>query len=61
MGSITFEFKSEKNWLRVWEALNDTAYSFASYGYKAITVFSEKGVEELRAVLKDNKIAYNEI
>ena len=61
MTSVTFEFKSEKNYLRVWEALNDTAYSFASYGYKAITVFSEKGVEELRTVLKDNRIAYKEI
>ena len=45
MTGVTFEFKSEKNWLRIWEALNDTAYHFASYGYKAITVFSEKGIE----------------
>lgn len=61
MVRITFEFKSERNWLRVWEALNDTAYHFASYGYKTITVFSEKGAEELKAVLKRNRIAYKEI
>jgi hypothetical protein len=61
MNGVTFEFKSEKNWIRVWEALNDTAYHFASYGYKAITVFSEKGIEELREVLKKNRIAYKEI
>ena len=61
MNGVTFEFKSEKNWIRVWEALNDTAYHFASYGYKAITVFSEKGIEELRKVCKEHRIAYKEI
>jgi hypothetical protein len=61
MAGVTFEFKSERNWLRVWEAVNDTEYPFASYGYKTITVFSEKGAEELRAVLKRNRIAHKEI
>ena len=61
MTGITFEFKTEKSWMRVWEALNDTAYHFASYGYKAITVFSEKGANELREVLNETGIKYKEI
>lgn len=58
--SVTFEFKSEKNWLRVWDALNDTMFQFASYGYKAITVWG-KGIEEVRRACKESRIAYKEI
>lgn len=57
----TFEFKSEKNWLKVWEALNDTTCHFASYGEKAITVFDEKWAEEVRTQCKLNRIAIREI
>ena len=46
----TFEFKTQKSYLKVWEALNDTAIHFASYGYKAITVFDEKGANMVRDI-----------
>ena len=61
MENVTFEFKSEKNWLRVYNALNDTAYHFASYGYKAITVWGAKAIEEVRSQCKDCRIAFKEI
>lgn len=61
MENVTFEFKSEKNWLRVYDALNDTAYHFASYGYKAITVWGEKAIEEVRKACKESRIAFTEI
>lgn len=61
MKTATFEFKSEKNWLRVYDALNETAYKFASYGYKAITVWGEKAIEDVRLTCESNRIAVKEI
>lgn len=61
MISTTFEFESERNWLRVYEALNDTPYKFASYGYKAITVWGEAAAEEVRIACKASRIAFKEI
>ena len=57
----TFEFKSEKNYIRVWETLNDTAIRFASYGYKAITLFNDKDAEEVRGACKEARISIKEI
>lgn len=57
----TFSFRSEKTYIRVWEALNDTALHFASYGYKAITVFDEKTADIVREACKDAGIKYKEI
>ena len=57
----TFEFKTEKSWLRVWEALNDTAIKFASYGYRAITLFDKKGAEMVRTACEESNIKYKEI
>ena len=59
--ATTFEFRSEKSYIKVWEALNDTAVPFASYGYKAITVFSEKGADMVRQACADAGIKYKEI
>lgn len=61
MESVTFEFKSEKNWNRVWDALYDTSYHFTSYGYKAITVWGEKAIEDVRKNCKECRIAFKEI
>lgn len=57
----TFEFRSEKNYLKVWEALNDTSAHFASYGYKAITVFDERWAEMVRQDCKEAGIKFKEI
>ena len=59
--STTFEFRTEKSYIKVWEALNDTAIHFASYGYKAITVFSEKGANMVREACIDAGIKFKEI
>lgn len=61
MESTTFVFRSEKSYIRLWEALNDTAYHFASYGYKAITVWGAKAIEDVRTNLKECGIKYKEI
>ena len=61
MECVTFEFKSERNWLRVYNALNDTAYKFASYGYKAISVWGENAINEVRTACKESHIAFVEI
>ena len=61
MESVTFEFKSERNWDRVYDALYDTAHHFASYGYKAITVWGEEAVEYVRTYCKNHRIAIMEI
>lgn len=57
----TFEFKSNKTWLRVWEAINDTAMHFASYGIRAITVFNEQDAQEVREALEEANIKFKEI
>lgn len=57
----TFEFKSEKNYIRVWEALNDTAHHFASYAYKAITVFDDAVAAEVKEACKKARIAIREV
>lgn len=59
--ATTFEFRSEKSYIKVWEALNDTAVPFASYGYKAITVFNEKGANMVREACTDAGIKFKEI
>lgn len=61
MNCVTFEFKSEKNWLRVCDALNDTVYKFASYGYKAITVWGDEAIKEVKDQCKAKRIAFKEI
>ena len=61
MTSTTFEFKSEKHWLAVWEALNDTAVKFASYGYKAITVWGESAINMVREECESCGIKVKEI
>lgn len=57
----TFEFKTQKSYLRVWEALNDTAIHFASYGYKAITLFDEEGAKMVRESCEEAGIKFKEI
>lgn len=59
--ATTFEFRSEKSYIRVWEALNDTAVPFASYGYKAITVFSKSGAEMVRKACVGAGIKFKEL
>ena len=59
--ATTFEFRSEKSYRKVWETLNDTAVPFASYGYKAITVFSKSGAEMVREACVDAGIKFKEI
>lgn len=57
----TFEFKSERNWTRVYDELYGTGYHFTSYGYKAITVFDEAGADFVRKLCKASRIAITEI
>lgn len=59
--ATTFEFRTEKSYSKVWEALNDTAIHFASYGYKAITLFDEKGATMVREACEEAGIKYKEI
>lgn len=55
----TFEFKSERNWNKVYNALDDIFAKFCSYGYKAITVFDSNDVF-VRKYCKEHRIAYKE-
>lgn len=57
----TFEFKSERNWTRVYDALYEAGHRMCSYGYKAITCFTEEAVAELRRICKKSRIAFTEI
>lgn len=57
----TFEFRTERSYLRVWEALNDTNVHFASFGYKTITLFDEDGAEMVREACTDAGIKFKEI
>lgn len=61
MESVTFEFKSERNWDRVYDILYTTSYHFTCYGYKAITVWGEEAVEYVRSYCKRHRIAIKEI
>lgn len=58
---FTFEFKSKKAWLAVWESLNDTSAKFASYAYKCITVFSELWANEIREQCDACGIKFKEV
>lgn len=57
----TFKFKTEKSWIRVWNALNDTFYTFTSFGNKSITVFGTRAIQEVRQSCKKCKISFEEI
>ena len=61
MEETTFVFRSEKSWHRLWDALYDTNYHFASYGYKAITVWGAKAIEDVRTNLNECGIKFKEI
>jgi hypothetical protein len=61
MECVTFEFKSKINWLGIYNALNDTGYEFASYGYKTISVWGEQAINEVRNACKENRISFKEI
>ena len=55
----TFVFKSERNWTKVYDALDDICASFCSYGYKAITVF-DNNTDFVRNYCKEHRISYKE-
>ncbi len=57
----TYEIKNERKWLAIWEALNDTTISFASYAYKCITVFDDAKAEELEKQMKACRIGFEEV
>lgn len=57
----TLEFRTEKSYLRIWDALNDTSVHFASYAYKAITLFNDKDAEMVKEACDDAGIKYKEI
>ena len=57
--STTFVFKSERNWDKVYDALDEIAAKFTSYGYKAITVFDDND-GFVRNFCKEHRIAYKE-
>jgi len=45
----------------MWEALNDTAIHFASYAYKAITIFDDDDAEAVRNTCKNHDIKVKEV
>ena len=61
MKSVTFIFSSQKTYNMVWDALNDTAYRFASYDRKAITVWGGKAIEDVRTNLNECGYKYREV
>lgn len=58
---VTFEFKRVKDFLAVWEALNDTTAKFASYAYRCITVFSEHWANEVREFCEARGVKFKEV
>lgn len=60
MKSVTFVFKFEEDWVNLFEAINDTMYTFASTGYKEIKVWGETAIETVRNALNEKKIKYSE-
>lgn len=61
MERTTFIFKSDKSYRRVWSALNDTFYVFASHEHKKITVWGAAAIENVRNSLNECGIKYEEI
>jgi hypothetical protein len=60
MEGVTFVFKSERNWTRIYDMLYNTPAHFTSYGYLAITVWDDSWIEEVRAACKKSRIAFKE-
>lgn len=60
MERATFTFKTEKSYRRVFEALNETYYLFASFDRNAITVFGAAAIEDVRTNLNECGIKYKE-
>lgn len=56
---ITFELKSKRAYESLWEALNETAFDFASYQYKCITVWSETVANMIKNGLDSKHYKYN--
>ena len=54
----TFEFKSERNWLKVHDTLDEAKCNICSYGYKAITCFDGRAEALLKEICFNSKIAY---
>ena len=61
MVNVTFEFRNKRHWEAMWEALNDTYYRFASYGYKVITVWGEEAINMVREACEGCNIKVKEI
>jgi hypothetical protein len=57
----TFKFSTERSWLRVYRALNDTMFTFTSFEHKCITVWGEPAIEEVRKACKRHRISFVEI
>ena len=57
----TFVFRRDRDWREMWEALNDTAIHFASYAYKAITIFDDDDAEAVRNTCKNHDIKVKEV
>lgn len=56
-----YEFKSDRNWLKAYDALERGRYEFCSYGDKAITCFTDDAALFLRGICAAKKIAYKEV
>lgn len=56
----TFEFKSERNWDRAYDYLDEIRAEMTSYGYCAITVFNKSAENELVKYCKAHRIAIKE-
>ena len=58
MKRATFKFKTEKSWLRVFKALNDTMYVFTAPEYKKITIWGDAAINALREACNDEGIKF---
>lgn len=59
--SVTFEFRNKRDWLLVYEALNDMAVKMCSYAYKCITVWGDKNIAMVRENCEEVGIKFKEV
>jgi hypothetical protein len=61
MESTIFKFRTDKSWVKVFNALNDTCYVFTAPDRRLIRVWGETAIKSVRKACDEANIKYVEI
>lgn len=61
MESAIFKFRTDKSWVKVFNALNDTCYVFTAPDRRILRVWGETAINAVRKACKEANIKFTEI